>query len=197
MNNNIVKIFPKCYYTKDNVCNEMLEKFEQFVKFNIKKIPRSLNFSVDTSHSYNSELHRFKTFIPLAEEIMESAKDFMISYGHDPMRSSHAFIQTMWFNTSNKNDFLFPHNHPGSFISGAYYVKTTPENHIIFHDNEKNFYEDVLNNTELGTTTHPVKCEPGRLLLFPSTLQHSTPIQKQEGEKIVISFNIVLENKKR
>lgn len=141
-------------------------------------------------------LHKIKPFNLLTAEIIKSVREFMFEYGYHHSRIPDAFIQTMWFNISGKGDFLFPHAHAGSFLSGAYYIKTTKENHILFHDEQKNFYEYPERMNELSTMIHPVKCEPGRLLLFPSNLEHSTPIQYDDGEKIVISFNVVLENRR-
>lgn len=197
MKSNIVRIFPKCYYLKDNVCASQLCDFETFIKNLKHKTSRSPNFNVNSSHSFESNLHKIELFNPLTDEIMRSVKDYMISYGYNPSRISEAFIQTMWFNISGKGDYLFPHSHPGSFLSGAFYIKTTSENHLFFHDENKNYYEDPVNINDLSTTINPVQCKPGRLIIFSSDLQHSTPVQMQDGEKIIISFNVVLENKKR
>ena len=41
-----------------------------------------------------------------------------------------------------------------------------------------------------------INCVPGRLIIFFSNFMHSTPVQKNEGQKIVLSFNSIFENKK-
>jgi len=196
MSGKILPIFPKCYYIKDNVCSEILSELEKSVHNLKSRTRRAANFNVNSSHGGADNLHKMQPFNLLADEIIKSTKEFMIEYGYQRSRIPQAFIQTMWFNISDKGDFLFPHLHPGSFLSGAYYIKTTQENHILFHDEQKNFYENPEKMNELSTMIHPVKCEPGRLLIFHSNLEHSTPIQYNPGEKIVVSFNIVLENKK-
>lgn len=196
MKGKIIPIFPKCYYIRDNVCDELLSEFTSSVYKLKSKTARTANFNVDSSHRFEDKLHKMKPFDILSNEIMISTREYMLTYGYPHYRIGNAFIQTMWFNISNKDDFLFPHAHPGSFLSGAYYIKTAPENHILFHDEQKNFYEDPENINDLSTTIQAVKCVPGRLLLFSSNFQHSTPLQINDGEKIVISFNIVLENKR-
>lgn len=196
MKGKIIPIFPKCYYVRDNVCDDLLPEFTSVVGTLKTKTARTVNFNVNSSHSFENKLYKIKPFDILSKEIMISAREYMLTYGYPHHRIDNAFIQTMWFNVSNKGDFLFPHAHPGSFLSGAYYIKTTPENHILFHDEQKNFYEDPENINDLSTTVQVVKCTPGRLLLFSSDFQHSTPLQINDGEKIVISFNIVLENRR-
>ena len=121
----------------------------------------------------------------------------MFNYGYSQKRINDSFIQSMWFNVSNRGDFLFPHMHYGSLISGAYYIKTTKENVILFHDDHKNFYEDPEHMNEFSENVRAFECKTGRLIMFPSDMMHSTPPQTLVGEKIVISFNVVLENKRR
>ena len=84
----------------------------------------------------------------------------------------------------------FPHTHPGSIISGAYYIKTAPDNAIAFYDK----YEVITlpeEDTIYNGSPITYKCLPGRLLLFKSDFIHGNPGQESIGEKIVISFNMV------
>lgn len=193
--NQIVKLFPKCLYLRNNVCREDLDVFEDTLKELNVKLNRSPILNVDSSHQSIDNLHRIKPFDKLEKEILFSVKEYMTDYGYIPERISGAYIQNMWFNISNQGDFLFPHVHYGSFLSGAYYIKCNKENVILFHDEDKHFYEDVVIPTQYNQTIEAIPCIESRLLLFPSNFRHSTPIQKSEGEKIVISFNILLENK--
>jgi uncharacterized protein (TIGR02466 family) len=196
MRGNIVPIFPKSYYVRDNVCSDLIFHFQNKIKKLSNKTARSGNFNVDSSYNFQHKLFNINPFDILSDEIMVSVREYMSAYGYSHERIPQAYIQTMWFNISNKGDFLFPHIHPGSFISGAYYIKTSQENNILFHDENKNIYEDPEKINEFNTTINSVPCIPGRLLLFSSDLQHSTLMQINEGEKIVVSFNIILENRR-
>jgi uncharacterized protein (TIGR02466 family) len=95
----------------------------------------------------------------------------------------------MWSNVSGKGGYNFPHTHPGSILSGAYYINTIPENKLVFFDD----YINVEMPTNVDTSTYDhiaYDCIPGRLVMFRSDLAHGNPPQQDDGEKIVISFNI-------
>lgn len=193
---NLIPLFPKCIYLKDNVCVDHLSDFENSARNLKNQTRKNPLLNVNSSHTINSSIHKKFPFDILEKEIMKHARVFMLDYGYTSNRISDAFIQSMWFNISGKGDFLFPHIHYGSLISGAYYIKTTKENVILFHDDHKNFYEDPQNMNMFSETVKPFECKEGRLIMFSSDMMHSTPPQTLEGEKIVVSFNIVLENKR-
>ena len=76
-------------------------------------------------------------------------------------------------------------------MSGAYYVKTIEENSITFYDQINPSFEPPKYNNPLNWSTTNYACVPARLLMFRSNFIHGTSRQEGEGEKIVISFNIV------
>jgi uncharacterized protein (TIGR02466 family) len=197
VNSNLIPIFPKCLYITDKICLKHLDEFEESIGVMANQTKKNSLLNVNSSHTVNSYIHKLPPFNILEKEIMIHVKKYMYHYGYSPHRISEAFIQSMWFNISNKEDFLFPHIHPGSLLSGVFYIKTTDENVILFHDNLKNIYEDPEVTNEFSETIKTVKCEPGRLIIFSSDLSHSTPVQNIVGEKISISFNVVLKKKKR
>lgn len=192
----LIEIFPKCLYIQDNVCVNYLPSFKEKIYELKNKTIRSPLLNVNTSHSKIQNLDKETPFDILSEEILKHVSSFMKQYGYVPGRENDAYIRNFWFNISNKDDFLFPHIHYGSFLSGAFYVETQQDNVILFHDEAKNYYEDPGIETKFSETIKPFICKPGRLILFTSNLTHSTPPQKSDGEKIVISFNVSLENSK-
>ena len=52
-------------------------------------------------------------------------------------------------------------------------------------------FEPPKYNNPLNWSTTNYPCVPARLLMFRSNMIHGTTRQEEEGEKIVISFNIV------
>ena len=103
-----------------------------------------------------------------------------------------AKVLNVWTNVSKKGDYLFPHNHPDSLLSGAFYVSSTNENDVIeFFDNINSMIkpapEKTSNIFNFQTCTH--QCTKGKLIIFKSDFLHGCPAL-QGDEKIVISFNI-------
>jgi uncharacterized protein (TIGR02466 family) len=106
----------------------------------------------------------------------------------------------MWININNYKDTNLVHNHPGSEISGVYYVKV-PENSgcIVFRhpaSSELNHY--YYNTMNLGerewdsyTASHWEMPVTERVLyLFPSWLNHYvSPSHNKTEERISLAFN--------
>ena len=182
--------FPKLIYLVDKVCLNLLSNIEANIKKDNTKTKRTQTLNVDSTHLINRSLHTQKQYKLLVTEIESHSRIFLTNMGYNDEYVSKCFISSMWYNISNKDDFLFPHTHPGSILAGAFYVKTIEENNIIFYDDLTTSYEPPSEITNLSMTTCTYPCIPGRLLLFRSNFIHATPKQIGEGEKIVISFNI-------
>ena len=190
----ILKLFPTPVYYVDEICSDKLNFFEQEIKKFENDTRRNGALNVKSSHRTNDKFHQNKVFEDLVSKIKLHLNIFIKEYGYPPQCINEIYISGMWFNISNKNDYLFPHNHPGSFLSGAYYVKSIPENHLIFSCANKNTVQEPLNMNELSCPMFPLQCKPGRLVIFHGDTTHATPAQESEGEKIVISFNTKLLN---
>jgi uncharacterized protein (TIGR02466 family) len=117
----------------------------------------------------------------------------------------------VWININNKGGYNETHTHPGSLMSGAFYVKVPPEDagdpgHICFHRNAMEAYvihslglAEDLSKAEVphtfATWTYPPK--EGRLVLFPSWIPHGVRENETEHDRISISFNLIPNRNKR
>lgn len=86
------------------------------------------------------------------------------------------------------------HNHPGSVLSGVYYVQA-PKNcgNLYFRDPRPAavmLVPDVLEHTRW--TSNRVNYEPlaGRMMLFPGWLDHGVEPNLSDEERVCLSFNI-------
>ena len=96
-------------------------------------------------------------------------------------------LSSMWFIVNKENDYNTNHMHPGSWFSGAYYVKV-PDNeskYLVFEDpiQIRNYNQDTPNS-------YMKKVIEGMLLIFPGWVNHAVPKNDTNEERIVISFNI-------
>ncbi len=96
-------------------------------------------------------------------------------------------LSSMWFIINKKNDYNSTHMHPGSWFSGAYYIKV-PENdskYLVFEDplQIRNYNQDTPNS-------FMKEVMEGMLLIFPGWFNHAVPKNNTDEERIVISFNI-------
>lgn len=192
LNYNLENWFPKPVYYADDLCLDQLSNFESRIHEIVKESgTKSTEYlGVNSTHLTNSELHLDPIFRPLCSTINDHVFNFATILGYSPQKSFTLSIGNMWANINDQHGYNFPHTHPGSIISGAFYIKTVPDNVIAFYDKY-----DVITLPEGDTMYNglPItyRCVPGRLLLFKSDFIHGNPAQKSVGEKVVISFNMI------
>ena len=190
MNNfgDIEKWFPTSIYIKDlEYDTDTMATLLKSIKF---KSGRSKFLSRDSyidDQKHNEEpLYKDINFKPLFDDILEHAKYYLNKLGYENL--NNIVYTNTWFNVYNKGDFVHKHIHQNSILSGAFYVKSDENDFITFYAKD-----DAIcvpdNKTELSYDNCNYKCKTGRLLLFKSSTAHSTNKQ-EDGEKIVISFNI-------
>ena len=104
----------------------------------------------------------------------------------------------MWAIINKKDDFNIIHTHPNSYLSAAYYVKApkdcgqfTIENP---HSISRHSYPALERKTEFNLKVERIEIEEGDLLLFPAYLPHGVQENKSNEDRIVISFNININN---
>ena len=189
----IHEVFPKSICRHDNICLDLIPDMLEMMEEIKGQTAGNGALHVNSTHTTIETLHRLPVFRDLSKEIVRVARGYMVEYGYDNNRATNLFMGGMWFNHSNKGNFLFPHTHSGAFLSCAYYLKANPEKHsIIFTDFSKNIFEEPANFNNLSESHFGMPCAPGRLLIFHSDFPHAVPLQEHEEERIVISCNMVL-----
>lgn len=193
---NIQTLFPKHVYCRDDVCADSLEIFkEKLLPFkNHKMLDRDRFLNVDTSHRVNDyNIRDDEAFKPLINEIKNTAFDFAMFLGYGPERAFMMEITNLWFNFSDEHDYNWPHIHPGSIISGAYYVENEVDtNSLTFFDHYSSLEYPIndQHNHWWSSDRTSFDCKKGRLLMFKSDFMHGNTPQVGKGQKITISFNI-------
>jgi len=100
-------------------------------------------------------------------------------------------VTQCWLNKNPKGSSHHEHCHPNSIISGVFYFKqnsTLPP--IKF---SKTLQHGIRLNSKkynnLNSDTFFLSCTDGELILFPSNLVHSVPLNTGNEERISMSFN--------
>ena len=193
MNAQVESWFPTPLYAADGILLDRCNSLEGEVNQILKKYPtqRTGSLNVDSVHQEfwgNGVLDTFPEFCLLKEEIQRHVEEFLSRLN---MSDYDIRITNMWFNVSDKGDYNFPHTHCGSVISGVYYICSPQENFLrLYNPNYMTFNFPVSPVPNEYTYNYcDVPCIPGRLLMFPSHLQHGNPMQEVEGKKIAVSFN--------
>ena len=189
----IKPLFPKSVFTADNVIDQNeIDEIKNTILGILDKSGSKRNelLCVDSTHRTNCCLHKEESLKPLIDVIVNSAQRYAFELGYRGKAISNIKVSSMWSNLSREGDSLSQHNHPNSFLSGAYYIEAPPESKIVFFDTPFSMLPEPQTYNDLSYKNYYFECLPNRLLLFKSDLVHSTPPQPK-GQKIVISFNVI------
>ena len=118
----------------------------------------------------------------------------------DKFNTSSEIMIDAWFNINKHGDYNVYHNHPSSDLSGVLWVKAPKDcGNIVFDSpfafqthNEVESYTDEFRNSNNYNHCHYFNPIEGRILVFPSHLQHHVLHNKSEEDRISVSFNIKL-----
>lgn len=113
---------------------------------------------------------------------------------YQPKYDVRPYITISWTNYTKPGQWHHKHAHPNSFISAVFYIDVNPEVDRIF------FYKDNYNQLDIPTDNWNLynskswwfPAEPGRLILFPSSLSHMVETTKGENTRVSLSFNTFL-----
>ncbi len=100
-------------------------------------------------------------------------------------------ITQSWLNKAKKGESHHEHVHPNSIISGVWY----PQIHeqmppIQFRNkNQRDISLQAEKYNTFNSATFLLPMKKGELILFPSNLTHSVPVNVGEEERISLSFN--------
>ena len=134
----------------------------------------------------------------LENDYMYDIKSYLLyhvkNYGYNVLKMPKTiefYITQSWINVNHSETHHHPHKHANSLFSGTYYIKgKTP---IVFYKQREvfqNFEFDHDELNEFNSKEFHVDIKPGRLVLFPSTLQHQVPTNKEKDQRISLSFNV-------
>lgn len=139
------------------------------------------------------DLHRKPEFAPLVEFIQNGVAEAVRFLKWD-QRQATPQLAACWANINGPGASNVVHTHPHCFLSGAYYVQANPESGAIFFlDPRPAAVMIAPPMTEFTPWTFQrVRYEPkpGRMLIFPSWLQHGVEPNRGDADRICVSFNI-------
>ena len=162
----------------------------------------------DWDGDVNSSLHRDEIDY-IDYKILEKHIAVLHNTVKQGMKNHKSFIKYIWYNVYNRGYSQEPHNHLGDdsglcTFSGVYYLQLNKEDSGITFWNPSNVHMSKVNLEYISTTNslpyhgygfEKFRYQPSQneLILFPSFLTHSVPIQRSDNQRISISFNIFIE----
>ena len=182
MKEELLQIFPiPLLITKYE--NNLSKEIEYVDNLTYKEQKSNANFkSADTYLLEIEELKNLKNFF------YESLNKFTKNISQSDQR---LVITQCWANKNPPGSKHHEHVHPNSMLSGVFYLrqdKTLPP--IQFAKSVQAAMKlDPKKYNNLNSETFLLPCTSGELLLFPSDLKHSVPLNLGKESRLSMSFN--------
>ncbi len=134
----------------------------------------------------------------LAAAIRDAVVDATLQIGNNSARLKGINYRMQgWVNVNPPLAYNVPHDHPGSFWSGAYYAATTFDAQddeaggaISFLDPRSAPAGQSLVKAPMLVGTHNLQPAAGTLLLFPSNTKHWVHPNNAETNRVTVAFNV-------
>ena len=162
-------------------CYEMKHKNEKGVQLS----------NVGGWHSDNIVNETHMEFVKLKNKIEDAVKichEFL-----DFKKTIKQKIENIWVNINQKGHLNDYHIHPHSILSGAFYLKGSTS--IVFHHpfrmiNDYYWSSALIEKlTPANSGEWRLKPTSNMLLIFPPWVWHKVPMNKEDTNRISISFN--------
>ena len=186
-------IFPTVIYEHD-FSNDPEFQLLKDICSNTKTEPHGLVSGGESSYIYGHGRLFDNMFL---RGIKSRVQDCVNRYTHD-LGLEPVGITNSWFNKMSKGHRVERHRHECSVVSGALYLHAD-EGSVplrLFNPlNQSRMFEHIERNDFLNEMWHEVPCVTGKLVIFPSWLEHDT-LNNNTDSRITVSFNSTYYTKK-
>ena len=153
-----------------------------------------------TSYFTQKKLHSDKAFKNLLQFIRKVANDYAKKQYWD--LDNHTLeLKGFWCNVNGKNNHHPDHIHAHSQIRGVIYLQCNEDSPAITLKDPRairwHSVPPVKQNRPENSTYAAITPGVGKLLMFPSWLEHGVPINTSDEDRISMSFNFDLRGKAR
>jgi len=161
-----------------------IDKELKFIE-KLKYEPNGINGNFRSSNSYVFEKKQLKKIKNFCQQSIDMfTKNVWLS-------TTKLIITQSWCNKNPKGSIHHEHMHPNSILSGVMYFRL--DKHLPPIMFSKTQFESLKISFEkynsLNSQTFYLPAVAGELILFPSHLKHSVPINTSTDERISLSFN--------
>ena len=178
----LLSVFPtpvQIYKYEDSIEKEL--KYIEGVEW----ISQKTNGNFKTKDSYLTKHESLKNITSFFKECIN---DFTKTIYQSEQR---LVITQLWGNRNPKGSKHHDHVHPNSIVSGVFYLRQDLKLPPIQFSkaNQHAMKLDPKQYNVYNSETFLLPCTAGELILFPSNLKHSVPVNQGDEERISLSFN--------
>lgn len=133
-----------------------------------------------------------KTQLPEIKQFIELGVKSYVDTILIPKHSVNFYITQSWLNYTNPGQSHHKHNHGNSILSGVFYFNADFEkDKIIFYSERYN--QITITPKEYNTYNSQswwFAVKPGRLVIFPSDLNHMVEQTTSDNTRVSLAFNV-------
>ena len=178
-----------CVFREEEIfsINQEIKKYES--KIDREKFTNPWGDTVLTNFKYDPYDHTLDHLPFLKNKILNSVSEYIQQLS---INCSKFEILESWINYSHQGGMQNYHIHDGYDISGVYFYQTTgTDGDLIFlHPSLVNRFHRITSAISPKIAYSP---EVGKLILFPSFLEHSVGINMTDSVRVSIAFNVRVE----
>tara|TARA_R100001594_G_scaffold133713_1_gene174545 strand:+ start:354 stop:992 length:639 start_codon:yes stop_codon:yes gene_type:complete len=180
-NGDLLMIFPTTLFVRSY--REDFKKEFKYIR-NLEYEGQQVTGAFRTKDSYllkHPELSKIKAFV------LESLDMYADTVLGTKQRLS---ITQAWIQRNPYGSFTHEHTHANSLVSGVFYFRNEEHASITFTKNEPNrIRAPIHKNTRLNSDAFQFKPLSGDVILFPSGLRHSVPVNVKQESRYCLAFN--------
>ncbi|ALQ08754.1 hypothetical protein D172_012275 [Pseudoalteromonas sp. Bsw20308] len=153
-----------------------------------KELPHSTRDNLYTTYQTINNILQQAPFDLLQARLSENIGAYLAQI--ETRETANPIITNSWVSISSKGNYERMHSHPGSYISGVYYIKAPDNSGDIYFENlEDNMWLSQRTKREnFNTVSYPAI--ERRLILFNSQVPHHVSQNESEHDRIALSFNV-------
>tara|TARA_Y100000389_G_scaffold185061_1_gene204071 strand:- start:850 stop:1467 length:618 start_codon:yes stop_codon:yes gene_type:complete len=159
-----------------------------------------LNTEYERMHIGNGDISKDRYILnnlPELKNVLENHCNNFVRKYLNVSENAKFYLQNSWSVKHNPGDIAQIHSHGSSLLSGVYYLKTNEgSGNLVFHKNPiytNTFHQSIRfeydENNNLNTGQYAMNVEDGKVILFPSHLEHSVDENKSNEERYSLAFN--------
>jgi uncharacterized protein (TIGR02466 family) len=182
-----------CFLATDfleDIDNEELKKYALTIRESTPGVIKSnfLGWQSDILQIPNPQVSLLVDSILKKSDSLKSRLGFKEEY--------YFYLNNLWININQKSSFNRPHIHPDCLLAGVYYIDCNETQGKIVFRNPSMVQQCIIDEdsiskfTEFNSSSWSATPETGKLMIFPSWLEHYVEPNITDQERISIAFNI-------
>ena len=164
-----------------------------------KKHPEGIEGRSNRGYSWHSRDYNMEEDNLLSSILLSSIDNYFAANKIFKEKIQYG-ISNAWININSKGGSNALHDHPGSSLSGVFWINAPKDSGNIVFTNPNSFteastlygYADHLTKSLNKYETFYLQPQEGYFILFPSHIQHRVRENRSNKDRISMSFNILI-----